>query len=101
MQVICPEDIRLGELPLTPTMVSLGGLAEAVHERSLYGADNGKLAGCPTQPPPTSDPRLCVGPPQNLYHLRSVGMCERSCLADPKLQSLHDTGQEEDNYKES
>ena len=50
---------------------------------------------------PNPDPGHSVGQPQNLYHLRMVGTHERASPTDPKLQDLHDTGQQKDNQEES
>ena len=47
------------------------------------------------------DPGLWDGLPQNLYYLQTVEMCERASPADPKLQDLYDTGQQQDNQEES
>jgi hypothetical protein len=52
------------------------------------------------QLPPGPRFGLWVGPPQNLYHLWMVEMCERAGPAVPKLRDLHDTGQQQDNPEE-
>jgi hypothetical protein len=49
---------------------------------------------------PGLDPRLWVGPPRHLSHLWTAGGYEGASPADPKLQSLHDTGQQ-DIWEES
>jgi hypothetical protein len=46
-------------------------------------------------------PRLQVDLLLNLYHLWTVGSCERVGPADPNLKDLKDTGQQQDNQKES
>lgn len=46
-------------------------------------------------------PGLWVDLHQNLHHLWTVGACERTNSADPKLQDLHDTEQQQDNQEES
>jgi hypothetical protein len=50
---------------------------------------------------PCTDPGLWVGPTQNLNNLKMFRMCERSRPADPKLQDLPDTEQQQDNQEES
>jgi hypothetical protein len=42
------------------------------------------------------DPRLWVSPPKHLPRLWTARACEWASAADPKLQSLQDTGQQED-----
>ena len=42
------------------------------------------------------DPGLGGGPPQHLPHLSTLGAGEGSWPADPKLQDLHDTGQQQE-----
>ena len=50
---------------------------------------------------PGPDSGLSISPPQNLYHLCTVGTCERACPAIPRLQDLYDTGQQQDDREES
>ena len=50
---------------------------------------------------PGPDPGSQIIPPQNLYYLCRVGAPEKASPADPKLQALHDTGQQQDDQEES
>lgn len=46
------------------------------------------------------EPGLWVGPPQYPPHLGSAGAHEGTSFADPKLQNLHDIGQQQDVQEE-
>jgi hypothetical protein len=47
------------------------------------------------------DPGFWIGPPQLLHHRWTAEVHERAGPSDPKLQELHDIGQQKDKEKES
>jgi hypothetical protein len=89
--------MRAGKLTLSPTdgtigwssQSSAGELALVVQIREIS-----RLTSSATTQAQIQGSELAY--PQNLYHLQMVGACERACPADPKLQELHDTGQQQE-----
>ena len=75
--------------------MALGGLAGAVLESLLWWCID-QLSYHPGQ-----GAELGLAPPKILYNLQMVEMCVRARPAHPKLQDLHDTGQQQDNQEES
>jgi hypothetical protein len=88
-----PKGRRVGELTPPPANGGIRWPSWRAQIRGSWHSDQLRYH-------PGSDPRLWLVPPQSLYYLLMVGMCGRASPAEPKLQDLHDAGQQQDNWEE-
>ena len=97
-----PEGIKADELALPPADGAIGQPSWSHSGELLLMV---KIGECwqadQLSYHPGPDPELWVGPPQSLYYLQMVGICEKISPAVPKQQDLHDARQQQDNWEES